>query len=202
MKLLFLGAMVAGVVFLIAFGNSNPSLRRAFPIILLGTALIFFGITAVCLLFPFFSHAEGRFLPMLLAFFPGCIGLVAVADSFLVVAGERLHTASRPCWAISGVGDLPPDPSAAAQLSAYPNPFNPRIEIAFELDRAQPVSLEVYDLAGRKVTDLAAGEYASASHRVFWDGNDSQGRAAADGGYFVLLRGDRDMQSLKITLVR
>jgi|GEM_PF-5369820 len=77
MKFLFLSFMVAGVVFLIAFGNSNPSLRRAFRVVLLGTALVFLAITAACLIFPFFSRAEGRFLPMLLAFFPGCIGLVA-----------------------------------------------------------------------------------------------------------------------------
>ena len=64
------------------------------------------------------------------------------------------------------------------------------------------MSLEVYDLAGRRVAVLAAGEYATAGHRVFWDGNDSQGSAAAAGCYFVLLRGERKMQSMKVMLVR
>ncbi len=127
---------------------------------------------------------------------------VAVAESFLVLGGDQVLVAPRPCVDISGVGDAPPDLTAWAQLSGHPNPFNPRITIAFTLPQAQRVSLEVYDLAGHRIAELASGDFAAREHRVDWDGRDSQGKAAAAGCYFVLLRGQTHTQSVKVMLVR
>jgi hypothetical protein len=127
---------------------------------------------------------------------------VAVADSFLVLAGDQILVAPRPCVDISGVGDAPPELTVWAQLSGHPNPFNPRITIAFTLGQAQRASLEVYDLAGRRIAELASGEFAAREHRVEWDGRDSQGKAAAAGCFFVLLRGQAHTQSVKVMLVR
>ena len=40
----------------------------------------------------------------------------------------------------------------------YPNPFNPMTTIAFELPRAGAVDLVVYDVAGKQVKRLVAGD--------------------------------------------
>lgn len=125
-----------------------------------------------------------------------------VSDAFMLAAGDHLHTALKQCPSASIVPDVAPDLSAWARLTGHPNPFNPRIEVSFELQTLQWISLEVYDLAGRRVTTLAAGEHTSATHQVSWDGNDSRGNAAPAGCYFLLLRGAQNTHSLKVMLVR
>ena len=84
-----------------------------------------------------------------------------------------------------------PDLEAWARLSGYPNPFNPRIEIAFELQDPQRISLEVFDVAGRRIKVLAEGGFAAATHQISWDGKDSLGHGVPGGCYFVLLRGEQ-----------
>ncbi len=68
-----------------------------------------------------------------------------------------------------------------------PNPFELATEIRFDLDRAQPVDLQVLDVTGRRVRTLFAGKYAAGPHRVTWNGTDDAGRRMAAGVYFVRL---------------
>ncbi len=69
-------------------------------------------------------------------------------------------------------------------LGSRPNPFNPSTIVAFELDRPGTVDLRVYDLAGRLVRVLVAGERLDAGpHERRWDGRDDGGRGVAAGGY-------------------
>lgn len=54
----------------------------------------------------------------------------------------------------SGVGDAAPARVAAGLESNYPNPFNPSTMIRFKLGGQAEVTLEVFDLAGRRVETL------------------------------------------------
>ena len=40
----------------------------------------------------------------------------------------------------------------------YPNPFNPSTNINFELSQTSEVNIAVYDMLGRKVSDLVSGQ--------------------------------------------
>lgn len=51
----------------------------------------------------------------------------------------------------------------------YPNPFNPATTIRFSLATNQVVHLAVYDLAGRKIADLANGPFGAGNHQVTFD---------------------------------
>ena len=88
-----------------------------------------------------------------------------------------------------------------AQLAAleqnHPNPFNPATNIAFSLDRAGPVSLVVYDLAGREVDRLVSGERQVGRHVVTW-----QPRGMASGTYVYRLRADGVDVSRKCSLLK
>lgn len=130
---------------------------------------------------------------------------VALVDSYMLVGGSDLIVALKHCPSLTNVDsvyDFPEPQLGWTYLKGVPNPFNPRIEISFESSKAQHLSLEVYDLTGRKVATLASGIFAARDHRVEWNGRDSQGKAAASGFYFVLLRGEQKMQAIKVTLVR
>jgi len=69
----------------------------------------------------------------------------------------------------------------------YPNPFNPQTRIEFALDRAMPVQLAVYDVAGRLVTSLVREHLPAGQHAVTWDGRTDRGNAAASGQYRYVL---------------
>lgn len=84
-------------------------------------------------------------------------------------------------------------PVAFRLLQNYPNPFNPSTEIRFELDRAGPVTLAVFNVLGQRIATLVDGtQHPTGLHTVRWNGLDDTGQAVASGTYFYVLRfGDR-----------
>ena len=84
----------------------------------------------------------------------------------------------------------------------YPNPFNGSTVIPFTLSHTCPVSLSVYDPAGRLVCNLAEGLMAQGCHEAVWNGLDRNGRAVASGVYLVRLTVDEQMRSNKITFLK
>jgi hypothetical protein len=87
-------------------------------------------------------------------------------------------------------------------LQVRPNPFNPQTSVEFELARAGAVSIQVYDLTGRHVRELARGDFDEGPHRVEWNGRGDDGRPVSSGVYFVVLRGNGTSQQRKVTLLK
>jgi hypothetical protein len=87
-------------------------------------------------------------------------------------------------------------------LANYPNPFNPRTTISFELPDAARVDLSVYDPAGRLVRTLISGRDTRAGHHEsVWDGCDESGNVLAAGLYIYRLdAGNRSEASTMILL--
>ena len=83
-----------------------------------------------------------------------------------------------------------------------PNPFNPLTRITFELGKAGPVDLAVYDLRGLRVRTLMTGERPAGPGEFFWDGTDDRGRALPSGIYLYRLSAPVGDVSRKMTLVR
>ena len=65
----------------------------------------------------------------------------------------------------------------------YPNPFNPTTTISFELPQASLVSLDVFDMMGRKVATLVDGELAAGIHNAQWNAQSDAGATVASGVY-------------------
>jgi len=63
-------------------------------------------------------------------------------------------------------------PTVIALRPNYPNPFNPTTKLRFDLPEPATVSLAIYDLLGRKVTDLATGRYEAGYHSAVWNAAD------------------------------
>lgn len=70
----------------------------------------------------------------------------------------------------------------------YPNPFNPSTVISFQLPVDSDVSLKIYDLQGRVVKSLVAGNLAAGKHEVTWDGRNESGARVASGVYVYRLK--------------
>lgn len=111
------------------------------------------------------------------------------------------------CDLALGIDDPPDDtptvlPTVTRLLGNRPNPFNPSTTISFALRRPGPVSITVYDVAGRVVKTLVAASYPAGFHEVTWRGDDRGGRQAAAGVYFLRLDADGIYDTLRVALVK
>ncbi len=88
------------------------------------------------------------------------------------------------------------------QVSAYPNPFNPRVEIKMTLSHSSLVKVAVVDIAGRLIKELSNGVMNAGPQILIWDGNDGQGKASASGLYFYRIVAGNESRLGKLLLVR
>ncbi len=98
-----------------------------------------------------------------------------------------------------------PDASTLADAALrqnYPNPFNPQTRIEFALDRAMPVELAVYDVAGRQVSSLVRADLPAGEHTVTWDGRTDRGNAAPSGQYRYVLTTPSGQTSRSMVLLK
>jgi ankyrin repeat protein len=79
-------------------------------------------------------------------------------------------------------------PERCSLSQNYPNPFNQSTQIEFTLAKSDFVSLNIYDLLGRKVRTLVSERLSSGYKSVLWDGRDNFGNDVASGVYFYQLR--------------
>jgi hypothetical protein len=94
-------------------------------------------------------------------------------------------------------------PPALALAPARPNPFRTSTTISFVIPAAARIDLEVYEVTGRRITQLVAGRRMDAgAHHIAWDGRDASGRLIATGMYFVRLTAGRDVATARLLRVR
>lgn len=60
-------------------------------------------------------------------------------------------------------------PSSFILYQNYPNPFNPTTSISYQIPESGLVSLQVYDMLGRKIEVLVNGKKEAGQHTMTWD---------------------------------
>jgi len=73
-------------------------------------------------------------------------------------------------------------------------------ELRYSIASPCRVSLSVYDLMGREVRQLVAGQQPAGQHRVLWNRRDRSGYEVARGVYFCTLSAENQRSSSKIVL--
>ncbi len=116
-------------------------------------------------------------------------------------AGEQFDLVIRESTP-SGTPPAVPGLGSVAITGMQPNPFNPRLEIHYNLPRGGTANLSVFDLRGHRVATLVDQAEAAGGHRIFWNGVDGQGRQVSSGVYFVHLRGPGGRDTAKVVLAR
>lgn len=99
------------------------------------------------------------------------------------VFDDMLLEPSQPL-AVPGSGPLARDLGVAV----YPNPTRGVTSVRLARGGTAPVSVEILDAAGRRVTTLASSPDADGSLVWNWDGRTAEGRPAAPGAYVVRVR--------------
>jgi hypothetical protein len=84
----------------------------------------------------------------------------------------------------------------------YPNPFNPTTTIQFELPGRSQVTLDIFNILGRRVRRLVESELPAGVHRVTWNGRDASGSAVATGLYLYRITSEFGTASRKMLLLK
>jgi hypothetical protein len=79
----------------------------------------------------------------------------------------------------------------------YPNPFNPATEIEYDLPKAGRVTLNIYDITGKRVAALVDHDQAPGRYRVRFDASN-----LASGIYFCQLNAGEFTARNKMLLIR
>jgi hypothetical protein len=83
-----------------------------------------------------------------------------------------------------------------------PNPFKGHVALAYGLPRGGEFAVQVHDLTGRLVREVAGGRKEAGTWSASWDGRDGLGRDLPSGIYLCTLRAGSSMRTLKLTLLR
>lgn len=87
-------------------------------------------------------------------------------------------------------------------LNAFPNPFNPKIQIKFNLPKDEMVGFEIFDIRGMRVKAVRSQSFSSGSHSFVWNGANDNGVRVPSGVYFVKMSGGNFELVRQIVLVK
>jgi hypothetical protein len=93
-------------------------------------------------------------------------------------------------------------PTAFSLSQNYPNPFNPSTTFTFNLPKATPVTIVVYDLLGAVVKTLVKNRMDAGRYSVTWDATNDLGHAVPSGNYVYKIVAGDFTQTRKMTLMK
>ncbi len=103
---------------------------------------------------------------------------------------------------VNSVENPEPFPARFILEQNYPNPFNPVTMIRLSVARQSKVSLEVFDLAGRKVRTLLNEIKAAGTYEVRWNGLTDSGQKVTSGVYYYRMQAGEFIQTRKLVMVK
>ena len=99
-------------------------------------------------------------------------------------------------------GEIGLQPGQFKLHQAYPNPFNPTTTLKYEMGSAGPVSIDVFDVNGRKIRSLYNGIQIPGQHEIRWDAKDDHGRSMSSGVYLFKVNVNGKQQTAKSLLLK
>lgn len=82
-------------------------------------------------------------------------------------------------------------------MANYPNPFNPTTRIPFRLAESGYVTLEIFDLTGKRVSVLADGQFSQGNHVVSFNAEQ-----LSSGVYVARMSTAQSVQTIKLMLIK
>ena len=79
----------------------------------------------------------------------------------------------------------------------YPNPFNPSTVLSFQLPVAGFISLKVYDINGREISELVNENLSAGEYKINFNGS-----ALPSGVYYYKLTSDNFSETKKMILIK
>jgi len=83
------------------------------------------------------------------------------------------------------VDQVLPDLPETTTFSAFPNPFNPEVQLKMELRESVRCEVKIYDIRGMAVRSLHSGVLPGGTTILTWNGRDGSGRNQSSGVYWA-----------------
>jgi hypothetical protein len=84
----------------------------------------------------------------------------------------------------------------------FPNPFNPISMLQYGLPENTHVSLIIYDMLGKEITQLVNTTQEAGFRSIQWDATDSMGREVSAGVYLYQIQAGEFVQTKKMVLLK
>lgn len=93
-------------------------------------------------------------------------------------------------------------PNAFSISNAYPNPFNPTVNIDFEIPEVSDIDILIYNILGQEVYTHTQHISAPGKYQFQWHGTTKIGTPISSGIYFINIHHNSKIYKQKITLVK
>jgi hypothetical protein len=95
-----------------------------------------------------------------------------------------------------------PAPQVFTVRQNYPNPFSVSTDLEIGLVSASDVTVDVFDVLGRRVTSMAQGKLEAGWRRIAISGQDGRGNRLPNGVYFYRVRANGEEITRKMVIAR
>ncbi len=128
---------------------------------------------------------------------PGYPNALVVDGNYIYVADYRSMLVLYYDPTTGVIDELTELPEQISLASNYPNPFNNSTVISYELPRAGIVTLDIYDILGRKITSLENSYKQAGQHSVLW-----QADGLSSGVYLYRLETESGVENNRMMLLK
>jgi len=97
----------------------------------------------------------------------------------------------------TGLDELDQIPLDFSLSHNYPNPFNAQTTIQYSLSIESEVTIDIFDILGRKIETLAEGIMAAGEHKAIWDAGEKP-----SGIYFYRIKAGDLTETKKMVLMK
>jgi len=144
---------------------------------------------------------------------------LTISYDIIIDAGEHLNwmltSESGEEYILEGTGEItiPTEETFTLERKAiipitytlhqnYPNPFNPITSLRYDLPEQAQVTLTIYDLIGREVTQLVNTTQEAGYRSVQWNATNMHGKPVSAGVYLYQIRAGEFVQTRKMVLLK
>ena len=78
-------------------------------------------------------------------------------------------------------------PEQTSLLKAYPNPFNGRINIPYQISRLEKLDIVIYDIVGNEIQKYPLKHSNPGKYNISWNAKNKLGQEVSTGVYFIKL---------------
>lgn len=87
-------------------------------------------------------------------------------------------------------------------LKNYPNPFNPRTTISFEITERGKTEVEIFNVKGQKVKTLLDENLEAGNHSIIWNGKSDNEKQVSSGMYFYKVSVNGKRKTSKMLMLK
>jgi hypothetical protein len=127
-------------------------------------------------------------------------GLFAVDTLIFIADQESLQILRHVGSGIAEKGEK--EHPVCRDFQVYPNPFFGSITIKYNLPKQENVTLDIFDVTGRRVRTIFHGQKGAGLHAMQWNATDQEGIEVSSGIYILRIRIGSEVLSRTVILAK